>query len=214
MKKSVKTLIWGLLAIVLTMALGMIDTKVIAETGTEVGFATFNQVVWEFFGVNAIWDTVADVLMWTLVVLAAVAGAWSLMRWAKDDKDSAKIGRGIVGFAGASALMVGVHWFFDNIWIINYRPVLVDGLKEASFPSAHSLVAVVLGISVAMLFCQLVKNRTVKIIINTVLPTMMVCILVARVMSGMHWTTDVAGSLCYGMVIVSAYQWWMEARHE
>ena len=214
MKKSVKTLIWGLLAIVLTMALGMIDTKVIAETGTEVGFATFNQVVWEFFGVNAIWDTVADVLMWTLVVLAAVAGAWSLMRWAKDDKDSAKIGRGIVGFAGASALMVGVHWFFDNIWVINYRPVLVDGMKEVSFPSAHSLVAVVLGISVAMLLCQLVKNRTVKIIIDTVLPTMMVCILVGRLMSGMHWATDVLGALCYGMVIVSAYQWWMEARHE
>ena len=162
MKKSVKTLIWGLLAVVLTMALGMIDTKVIAETGTEVGFATFNQVVWEFFGMNAIWDNVADVLMWTLVVLAAVAGAWSLMRWAKDDKDSAKIGRGVVGFAGASALMVGVHWFFDNIWIINYRPVLVDGLKEVSFPSAHSLVAVVLGIAVAMLLCQLVKNRTAK----------------------------------------------------
>lgn len=212
MKKSTKTLIWGLSAVVLTMAVGMIDVKVVSGTGAEVGFATLNQAIWDFFGVNETWDGMTDILMWIMVITAVVAGGWGLMRWAKDEKDSARIGKGVVGFAGAGALMVAVHWFFDNIWVVNYRPVLVDGMKAVSFPSAHTLVAVVLGISTAMMLCQLVKNRTARVVINTLLPTLMVWIMVGRIMAGAHWVTDVAGSLCYGMTIVSAYQWWMEKK--
>ena len=42
---------------------------------------------------------------------------------------------------------------------INYRPILIEGFMEASYPSSHTLLAICLCVSSILMNRELFKNR-------------------------------------------------------
>ena len=78
---------------------------------------------------------------------------------------------------------------------LNYRPVLIEGRMEASFPSSTTLL--VLGVMPSLSFQaeqRLRNGKTVKIFCAVFSSAMVVL----RLMSGVHWLSDIVASVFLG----------------
>ena len=108
-------------------------------------------------------------------------------------------------------MMVAFYVAFEFI-VINYRPVLVDGALEASYPSSHTFVALFIFFSGLPVVNRLVKKQTWRMWINIMLIVLSVAMMVGRVLSGMHWTTDVLGAFLLALGMALLYDafvlWW------
>ena len=78
-----------------------------------------------------------------------------------------------------------------------------DGL---GFPSGHALGAALFYGAIAVIAPQVVSNRLVALEIQVAAFAMMGVIALSRVRLGVHWPTDVAGGLLYGLALVCLMQ--------
>ena len=163
-----------------------------------------NDAIFDFFGENKTLDKISDILL--IVMLAIVAGfALSGLVQLIKRKSLKKVDSEIVSMIPSLLLLVAIYFIFDKVWILNYRPVLVNGVAEASFPSTHTLITVtVLGITM-MTLPKYVKNRKQRILIDVLALIAMVVMAFLRVASGMHWMTDVLGGIVFGFDLALIY---------
>lgn len=89
---------------------------------------------------------------------------------------------------------------------INYRPILIEGFMEASYPSSTTLLV----LCVMLTFVFQIKRRVKSIILKNT-----VCILInlfsafmvtGRLISGVHWLTDIAGSIMISIGLFCIYK--------
>ena len=95
---------------------------------------------------------------------------------------------------------------FDKI-VINYRPVILPGELEleSSFPSSHTMLAIVVFGSAAIDLKRRLKGNKVGSIIGIVLCLLMLLIVVCRFLSGAHWLTDIVGGVLIAGALVAWY---------
>lgn len=163
-----------------------------------------NDAIFDFFGTNKTFDRISDILL--VVMLAIVAGfALSGLAQLIKRKKFKKVDSEIVSMIPSLLLLVAIYFLFDKVWVLNYRPILVNGVAEASFPSTHTLIAVtVLGMTM-MSLPRYIKNRKQRILIDVLALIAMAAMAFLRVASGMHWMTDVLGGIVFGIDLVLVY---------
>ena len=89
--------------------------------------------------------------------------------------------------------------------IVNYRPVLVEGVLEASYPSSHTmLVCVVMGSAIIAVW-QLFKSKPLCISATVAASIVMALTLVGRLLSGVHWATDIIAALILSAAMIGTY---------
>ena len=78
---------------------------------------------------------------------------------------------------------------------INYRPILINGFMEASYPSSTTLL--VLSVMPTLVFQanRRLKNVLLKKTIKLFTMIFTVFMVVGRLLSGVHWLTDIVGSV-------------------
>lgn len=108
-------------------------------------------------------------------------------------------------------IVLFIIWIlFDKVLIINYRPVLIDGLKEGSYPSTHIMVVTYVLLSFSYFLKDKIKtNYTLSL--NIISVTLIILTFIGRVLSQMHWFTDglcglLIGILFYLLFIRSSYE--------
>ncbi len=78
---------------------------------------------------------------------------------------------------------------------INYRPVLINGILEASYPSSTTLL--VLSVMPTLMFQ--VSRRTENTLIRKINAIFVILfsafMVIGRLTSGVHWATDIMGSV-------------------
>ena len=84
------------------------------------------------------------------------------------------------------------------------RPEILHLVEEKgfSFPSGHSLAVTLLIGSLIIIAGQRVKDRTVKLILQSLLGIYLVSVIISRVYLGVHYPSDVLASLCLGLGIL------------
>ena len=90
--------------------------------------------------------------------------------------------------------VIFVFFFFEKV-IINYRPVLIDGILEGSYPSSTTLLfTTVMPTAILELSVRIKRGKT-RVFILSVLAIITAFSVVGRIISGVHWITDIIGGL-------------------
>ena len=179
--------------IILTSMIKSIDVKPEGPEGSSIGFATVNLFVFNLFGVNLFWYQLTDWLGIAAILSTyafAVLGLYQLIRRrCLKNVDADIILLGLFYIAVISCYVI-----FERV-IINYRPVLMDGELEASYPSSHIMIVVSL-ISASMIqLHKRIKKRALLRITDIISILIISVTVIGRFVSGVHWFTDITGGL-------------------
>ena len=140
MKKRNISIALGFLAAFLlwTVAVSRIDVQPIGPQGSVVGFATLNGLVHSFTGVHMLLYTITDWLSLVPVAFGLGFALTGLWQWIKR-KSILKVDCSILILGGFYAVVLAVYLLFEKV-VINYRPVLIEGVLEASYPSSTTVL--------------------------------------------------------------------------
>jgi undecaprenyl-diphosphatase len=175
-----------------TAAIMYIDVQPIGPEGTAVGFAGLNNRFHALTGVNWLLYTVTDWLGLVPIVVCICFGVLGLKQLIQR-KSLLKVDADIL-LLGAYYILVILGYLIFEMIPINYRPILIDGVMEASYPSSTTLL--VLSVMPTLWFQT--ERRTEKpsarraVIVFVVLFSAFMVI--GRLTAGVHWLTDIIGA--------------------
>ena len=194
------------IAVVFTVLVSKIDVKTIGpvtpETNvtSEVGFASINGAVHEKLGFNDTFYTIskyAGYLALVLVVFYAFTGLIELLQ-----KKSLKGVNKVLYALAVFYVCVAVVYVLFEVMIINYRPVIMDGELEASFPSSHTMLALCVCGSSLIVSKHIIKKENFRKLLNIGAWIVMILVVVTRVLSGVHWITDICGGILISLFML------------
>ena len=190
-----------------TAAVALIDVKPVGQMNSNVGMATINKALSDAIGVHMIWYDITNLLGILALLIAAFFGVVGVIQLVTR-KSLLKVDRDII-ILGCFYVMVIVCYVLFDHFAINYRPVMLEDTLEASYPSSHTMLAVCV---MSTAICQLkwkMRDEHVSRIVQGVLAVLIVLTVVGRMISGVHWFTDIIGGVLLSAFLVSLYVWFV-----
>lgn len=182
------------LFIVLLLLLN-VDKDYITLTG-KVGLSSFNNLYdYEY---HKWWQVTADIFLYlgiALVVALAGYGVYELIK----RKSLFKVDKYIIVIGVFFVVAIILWLLFDKAIVVNYRPIFVDGKRESSFPSTHTFVVIFIYMSAYIVIQKLTQRRWYKEVVLAVGIAISIIVAVSRVVSGMHYLTDMIGGVFLGL---------------
>lgn len=207
-KSLMQTVILAASTFVFTILTCIIDRRAIGPNDTKVGFALINGSFSKAIETHPAWDTFTDILL-VIAILAAVSfvvlGVMELIK----SKNIFRVDPLILEMAVLYVVVIILYIIFNHV-PINYRPVLAEGETEleTSYPSTHVLViCTILGSAmVAWSRIRLFKERKQLLEIMKIASVVVICLGIAgRMISGVHWMTDIIAGCLMSATLISAY---------
>lgn len=185
-----------------TWILLAIDTASIGPMGSAVGLSTLNQVFHDFTGVHMELYRITDLLSIIPIGIVIFFGTLGLTQWFRRKKIML-VDFDILVLGGFYAAVAALFLFFE-IFVVNYRPVLIDDILEASYPSSTTMLVMCVMPTAMMQANWRVKNSVVKNTLVCLMGCFTIFMVLARMISGVHWLTDILGGafLSAGLVIL------------
>ena len=186
-----------------TALVRLADVQAIGPEGSVVGFATLNGSVHKLTGVNWILYAVTD---WLGLVPIAVALGFAVLGLAQliSRKSLWRVDRSILAL-GVFYFVVMVAYLFFEAVVINYRPVLIDGRLEASYPSSTTLLVMCAMPTAAIQLNARIKDNLLRRIATISVVAFTAFMVVGRLISGVHWITDIIGGALLSAGLVETY---------
>ena len=195
-KNLIITILSLVSSIIFIVLVKRIDIKCNAVNNSCIGFATINQFIFNKIGVNMRWYIITDWLGIIPILMSMVYAIIGIKQLIKR-KSINKVDTEIIILGIFYIVVISIYILFEK-YIINYRPILMNGFLEASFPSSHTLMTVCLCGSSIIINNKLFKNNFTKIL-NFLSLFIIIIMIIGRFISGVHWLTDIIG----GMLISS-----------
>lgn len=190
--------------VVWTVFIQTVDVKPVGVNGTNIGFATVNTWFHRLTGVHMGLYTVTDWLGLVPIAVCVGFGVLGLAQWIRR-RSIAKVDRDILLLGGYYILVILGYLVFEMI-PINYRPILIDGAMEASYPSSTTLL--VLSVMPTLLFQvnRRAKRQTVRRMTAAFVVLFSAFMVIGRLVAGVHWLTDIVGSVLLSAGLYSLYR--------
>ena len=187
-----------------TVAIQFVDVQAIGPQESSVGFATINQFAHNLTGVHMSLYAITDWL--GLVPLAFVMGIalLGLVQWIKR-KYLLKVDYSILVLGGFYIVVMAVYVLFE-VFVVNYRPVLIGGILEASYPSSTTMLVMCVMPTAIMQFNARIKNNILKRFVASAITVFVVFMVIGRLLSGVHWFTDIIGGALLSAGLVMMYR--------
>ena len=191
-----------LLAVVFTILVKVVDVKQVGVNGTSIGFATLNQFVFKTTGVNMIWYHITDWLGLMPIFMAMVYSLLGLVQLIKR-KSLFKVDKKIIILGLFYIVVISIYIFFEKV-IVNYRPILMNGFLEASYPSSHTLMTICLCGSSIIVNKKMFNNKITKLM-NMLSLIIIFITVIGRLISGVHWFTDIVGGIFISIALLMTF---------
>lgn len=192
-----------LLFAVFTVLVQRVDVQPIGPNGSEVGFARLNGSVHDKLGENDACYKLTKLIGYLALATAPCFALLALVQLIRN-----KSLAGVDGDLWALAIyyvLVGACYVAFEKYVVNYRPILVDGVLEASYPSSHSMLAVSLFGATIVQMRKRVRVKPLRMLIDAAFVLAIAAMAVGRLMSGVHWLTDIVGGLLLGLALAELY---------
>ena len=208
MEKKNRRLFWvgmGLLAafVLWTVFVCFIDVRAIGPRESSVGFSTLNGYVHNLTGVNMSLYVVTDWLGLVPIGVAFGFAVLGLVQWIKR-KSLLKVDRSILTLGGFYIVAMAVYILFEIV-VINYRPTLIDGYLEASYPSSTTMLVMCVMPTAMMQLRTRIKNDLFRRCVMFVIAMFIAFMVIGRLVSGVHWITDIIGGALLSTAMVLMY---------
>ncbi len=176
-----------------TLLVQTIDVQPAGQNGTDIGFASFNCWFHRLTGVNMTFYYITDWLGLVPLFVCMIFGAVGFVQLIKR-RALMKVDHDILILGVYYVMVIFCYVAFEMI-PVNYRPVLIDGYMEASYPSSTTLL--VLSVMPTLVFqCRRrVRNKAVRCAVIVISALFSVFMITGRLLSGVHWFTDIVGSV-------------------
>ena len=187
-----------------TIVICRVDAEPIGPEGSVVGLATLNRFVHSLTGVHMWLYTATDILGLVPILVALAFAVLGLTQWIKG-RSLRRVDRSVLALGVLYCMVVAVFVLFE-VWVINYRPVLIEGALEASYPSSTTLIVLCVMPTAAM---QLRSRMEVGRLRKTVLAAIWAFTLfmvIGRLVAGVHWFTDIVGGVLLSAGLVTLYR--------
>jgi undecaprenyl-diphosphatase len=185
-----------------TTALCAVDVQPIGPMGSAVGFAAMNGWFHALTGVHMFLYVLTDWL--SLIPLGFVMGfaLLGLGQWVQR-KYLFKVDRSILVLGGFYAVVMASFLFFEKC-VVNFRPVLIEGTLEASYPSSTTMLVMCVMPTAIMQINERVENRRIRKFAVWGMRAFTVFMVLGRLLSGVHWVSDIIGGalLSAGLVLL------------
>lgn len=183
----------------------LVDVRAIGPKESSVGFGAVNGAFHQWTGVH--WGLYA-VTDWLGLVPIGIAlgfaglGLWQLIR----RRGLTKVDRSILALGGFYLAVMAAYLLFEKV-VVNYRPVLIGGNLEVSYPSSTTLLVLCVIPTAMMQLKSRIPNPAVCRGVLGILGGFAVFMTAGRLISGVHWLSDIVGGglLSAGLVEVYAF---------
>lgn len=201
--KAVTLIIFILSFVFFTLLVKFVDVAPIGPHGSSVGFATMNDFFRKIIGVNLILYKITDWSSLVTIPIGLVFFILGLIQLFKR-KNLFKVDNNILSL-GCFYLLTLITYLIFEFVVINRRPVLIDGHLEASYPSSTTVLSLTVFITAIDQVLIYVKNTKLKIGLILFLGAYSLFLVIGRLLSGVHWLTDIIGAILLSASLISFY---------
>ena len=197
MRKTKKIVSAGILLLaafaVWTFLIQTVDVQQIGPRQSAVGFATVNGWFHRLTNVHWMLYTLTD---WLGLVPIVVCLLFACVGFAQlvQRRSLLKVDLDILLLGVYYVLVIFAYLLFEMI-PLNYRPVLIEGILEASYPSSTTLLVLSVMPTLHFQAERRLKNSKLRHGIKVLTVLFSVFMVVGRLLSGVHWLTDIVGAI-------------------
>lgn len=212
MKRKNQTLTLALCLLVAfllwTAAVLTVDVQAVGPQGSEVGFAALNTWFHRLTGEHMALYTLTDWLSLLPLGIAAGFGLLGLVQWIKG-RSLRKVDSSILVLGGFYAVVLAIYALFEVV-VINYRPVLIEGVLEASYPSSTTVLVLCILPTAALQLRERIQTPALRRVMVAALLLFAALMVLGRILSGVHWLTDIVGGMLLSGGLVALYAFFTE----
>ena len=187
-----------------TILIMFVDVQAVGPNESKVGLANFNTWFHQLTGVHMTLYTVTDWLGLVPIVVCLCFGCLGLVQFIKR-RSLFKVDADILLLGGYYILVIFGYLFFEMV-PINYRPILIDGFLEASYPSSTTLLVLSVMPTLVFQVNRRCDDRRLKQITMIIVVLFSAFMAIGRLISGVHWATDIIGSILLSVGLFKLYQ--------
>lgn len=181
----------------------LVDVAAIGPLGTKVGLSGLNGFFHSLTGVNMTLYAITDWLGLVPLSFAfgfAVLGLFQLIK----RKGIRKVDRSILALGAFYLVVIAVYLLFEAI-VINYRPTLIEEQLEVSYPSSTTLLVTCIMPTAAMQLKTRICNAPARRFTITAIIVFTAFMVLGRLLSGVHWLSDIIGGALFSIGAVLIY---------
>ena len=199
----ISSVVSTILSVIYIIIVKNMDVRAIGPNNSSVGLSSINSFFKELLGNNMTIYKITEIFGLIALLVAAIYGIIGLLQLVKR-KSIKKVDKKIIAL-GILYVLVGIVYVLFEKVVINYRPVIIEGELEASFPSSHTMMAICICVSAIIMNKSYIKNKQYLKIANIALVALMLIIVVGRFISGVHWFSDIIGGIIISVTLLNYY---------
>ncbi len=188
-----------------TALIRCVDVQAAGPNGTKVGLATFNLWFHNLSGVNMTLYTITDWLGLVPIGICLCFGAVGAVQIIKR-RSLFRVDPDIILLGLYYILVILAYLFFEKV-PINYRPILIDGVLEASYPSSTTLLVLSVMPTLKFQMDRRIEQPLVRIVTGLFVVVFSAFMVIGRLIAGVHWATDIIGAVFQSMGLFLLYRY-------
>ena len=212
-KKYWKPIVGGaffLAFLLLIVLLKTVDVAVDENAGKEIGLSSLNFAARDAVGVHLRFYDLTQYIGYFAILAAAAFAVWAVVRFFLSRFDLRKTGIDFLVLGGLYLAVILFYVFFEIV-VVNYRPILLDGTTpEASFPSTHTVLSIVVFVSAARMLHRRFAPGVNRALFSLPFYALAVFTAVARFVSGVHWLTDIVGGALLSVALLYLFSFFSD----
>jgi len=204
MKKYLYIATGSMVAFILwTIGVSFIDVGAIGPENSSVGFSAVNEFFHKLTGVHMSLYVITDWLGLVPLLLMTGFAITGLMQLFKR-RSFFKVDYSLLVLGGFYVIVFTAYILFE-VFVINYRPVLIDGILEASYPSSTTMLVMCVMPTAISQFNARIKSRKIRLCLSFTIASFTIFMVLGRLISGVHWLSDIVGGALLSTGLLMMY---------